>query len=51
MSKPLSVNLSDIDLTLGSDAGPVEILKKITLEVPQGEILAIVGPSGSAKPR
>ena len=49
MSDPVSVALTDIDLTLSSDAGPVEILKKINLDVPQGEILAIVGPSGSGK--
>ena len=47
MSESLSVALSDIDLTLGSDAGPK--FSKINLEVPQGEILAIVGPSGSGK--
>jgi len=43
------VALKGVELTLGSDAGPVEILRGIDLNVAQGETLGIVGPSGSGK--
>ena len=36
-------------LTLGSGEAAVEILKGIDLEVPQGQTLALLGPSGSGK--
>jgi putative ABC transport system ATP-binding protein len=36
-------------LTLAGNAGPVEILRGIDLEVTQGETLGLVGPSGSGK--
>lgn len=44
-----SVTLRDVDLTLNSRAGPVDILKSVSLDVTQGRSLAIVGPSGSGK--
>ena len=44
-----SIKLSDVQLTLTSRAGPVEILRGVSLEVPQGQSAAIVGPSGSGK--
>lgn len=44
-----SVTLRDVDLTLASRAGPVEILKSVSLDVVKGRSLAIVGPSGSGK--
>jgi len=43
------IKLSDIHLTLKSDAGPVNILRGIDLTVQQGETVGIVGPSGSGK--
>lgn len=43
------IHLSDVELTLSSDAGPVEILRGIDLDVDQGETVGIVGPSGSGK--
>ncbi|MDF2367404.1 ABC transporter ATP-binding protein [Sneathiella sp.] len=46
--KPI-IKLSDIHLTLKSDAGPVNILRGIDLTVQQGETVGIVGPSGSGK--
>ena len=46
---PNSVTLRDVDLTLNSRAGPVDILKSVSLDVTQGRSLAIVGPSGSGK--
>ncbi len=44
-----ALDLKDIHLTLGSEAGPVNILRGIDLVVPAGQSLGIVGPSGSGK--
>lgn len=41
--------LEDARLTLAGNAGPVEILKGISLNVQRGETLGLVGPSGSGK--
>ena len=41
--------LRDARLTLAGNAGPVEILRGITLNVERGETLGLVGPSGSGK--
>ncbi|MFT4151978.1 MAG: ATP-binding cassette domain-containing protein [Paracoccaceae bacterium] len=43
------LSLRDARLSLGGNAGPVEILKGITLDVARGETLGLVGPSGSGK--
>jgi putative ABC transport system ATP-binding protein len=43
------VSLLDVSLVLQGNAGPVEILHTITLDVAEGETLALVGPSGSGK--
>lgn len=45
---PLVV-LEDVHLTLGSAAGPVNILRGVSLEVGLGETVSVVGPSGSGK--
>ena len=48
MTDPI-LSLRGARLTLAGNAGPVEILKGITLDVARGETLGLVGPSGSGK--
>ena len=43
------LSLIDARLSLEGNAGPVDILKGITLNVTRGEALGLVGPSGSGK--
>ncbi len=43
------VLLDNVELKLESEAGPVNILKGINLEIPAGETVSVVGPSGSGK--
>ncbi|QYX57128.1 ATP-binding cassette domain-containing protein [Roseovarius sp. SCSIO 43702] len=48
MSSPI-LSLENASLSLKSNAGRVDILRDITLDVGQGETLSLTGPSGSGK--
>ncbi len=43
------LSLDNIHLTMTGSAGPVQILKGVSFDFPQGKSIAIVGPSGSGK--
>ncbi|AJE48892.1 ABC transporter ATP-binding protein [Celeribacter indicus] len=48
MTDPI-ISLKDVSLSLEGNAGRVEILHGITLDVARGETLGLIGPSGSGK--
>lgn len=48
-TRDIVIRARNVTLTLGSDAAPTQILHGIDLEVPSGQSLAILGPSGSGK--
>jgi putative ABC transport system ATP-binding protein len=47
--KTAALSLSDVSLSLSGNAGMVDILHDISMNVAQGETLGLVGPSGSGK--
>lgn len=48
MTDPV-LSLTDVRLTLQGNAGPVEILHGISLQVERGDTIGLIGPSGSGK--
>jgi putative ABC transport system ATP-binding protein len=43
------IQLRDVHVTLASTAGPVKILRGVSLDVDEGSSVSVVGPSGSGK--
>ncbi|GFE64202.1 ABC transporter ATP-binding protein [Litoreibacter roseus] len=48
MTAPI-VSLTDVNLSLDGNAGRIDILKHIALDVTAGETVGLIGPSGSGK--
>jgi putative ABC transport system ATP-binding protein len=46
---PPTIAVSNVNLSLGTGAARVHILKDISLRVAQGETIGLIGPSGSGK--
>ena len=49
MNSPMVIEARDVTLRLGSGDAAVDVLRGLTLDVPAGQRIAILGPSGSGK--
>src|SRR5258708_7491400 len=47
--EPDTISISNVNLSLGTGAARVHILKDISLRVAPGEAIGLIGPSGSGK--
>lgn len=46
---PSAIRIENLSLSLGRAAARVDVLKSVSLDVADGEILGLIGPSGSGK--